>query len=233
MILVSLAVLIEMLGSDEIDVRERAGAALADLGLPAIRLAETDPDPEVAARGRDAYRNLCRRLPGETQALDDVDLHALTVCVRRLTGRTILWTDDLGLGRVRAKLVSDLPLADRPELLFAAWQAALEANMLIAAPFGDPSGNAWKIRPCPGGVKGSLPISMPSRVVRVFELPESHRDGLGEALDRLAAFPRGQRWLDRGRILILADFEENLPRVEDAVRAYGAPSRTLVTRPPN
>lgn len=150
------AALVESLGAEEVEERERAAAGLRRLGARALRAVERareDSDPEVAARARDLYPVLWRELPLEESAklpferlhLADIDLHTLSVAVGRVTGKTILWTEDLGLGKRRASLVSDLPLKDRPEILFRAYQAVLQVHGLVLVE-ADPG---FRIRPSP------------------------------------------------------------------------------------
>src|SRR5262245_66464459 len=62
--------------------------------------------------------------------LQDVNLHDLTVAVQRITKKTILWTEDLGLRNKRVHFVSDKPIADDPEVLWKAYQSILQVRHL-------------------------------------------------------------------------------------------------------
>src|SRR5262252_5545942 len=60
--------------------------------------------------------------------LQDVNLHDLTVAVQRITKKTILWTEELGLRNKRVHFVSDRPIADDPEVLWKAYQSILQVS---------------------------------------------------------------------------------------------------------
>lgn len=216
-----LAALIEMLGSDDIGKREWASAALLRLGqaaLTPLQQATRSPDPEIAARARDACEIIGLRLLVEDRSLADIDLHALSICVQRLSRKTILWREDLGLARIRAHVLSDLPLGSEPGLLFSVHLSTLEANGLIAISAGDPAQETYTIKPSPE--RGMQPLSKPRKVIRVFALRQSRQDGLAEALTRAASFPGLIRWRDPENALIVSEFEWNLQRVEETVAKY-------------
>src|SRR5688572_26735627 len=68
--------------------------------------------------------------------LQDVNLHDLTIAVQRITKRTILWTEDLGLRNKRVHFVSDKPVADDPEVLWKAYQSILQVSDLALTSVG-------------------------------------------------------------------------------------------------
>src|SRR5215203_873694 len=68
--------------------------------------------------------------------LQDVNLHDLTIAVQRITKKTILWTEDLGLRNKRVHFVSDKPVADDPEVLWKAYQSILQVSDLTLNSIG-------------------------------------------------------------------------------------------------
>src|SRR5687767_14126455 len=88
--------------------------------------------------------------------LQDVNLHDLTLAVQKITKKTFLWTEDLGLKNKRVHLVSDRPIADNPEALFKAYQSILQVSDLGLVPAGKPGEEIYKIVPAPGIVTKSV-----------------------------------------------------------------------------
>ncbi len=90
------------------------GAAVLSCLLGSMLFAQQQPPPKAEQDGK--------KMGG---ILQDVNLHDLTVAVQRITKKTILWTEDLGLRNKRVHLVSDKPIADDPEVLWKAYQSIL------------------------------------------------------------------------------------------------------------
>ena len=91
----------------------------------------------------------------ETQlggVLQDVNLHDLTVAVQKITGKTFLWTEDLGLRTKRVHLISDTPIAEDPKALFKAYQSILQVSQLMLVTVGKPGSEIFKIKPSNTGL---------------------------------------------------------------------------------
>ena len=89
------------------------GATLLSCLLGSMGLAQQQPPPKA---------DDAKKMGG---ILQDVNLHDLTVAVQRITKKTILWTEDLGLRNKRVHFVSDKPVADDPEVMWKAYQSIL------------------------------------------------------------------------------------------------------------
>src|SRR6185503_12112238 len=81
--------------------------------------------------------------------LQDVNLHDLTVAVQRITKKTILWTEDLGLRNKRVHFVSDKPIADDPEVLWKAYQSILQVSDITLNSIGKEGEEIYKLKPAP------------------------------------------------------------------------------------
>src|SRR5436190_22729509 len=81
--------------------------------------------------------------------LQDVNLHDLTIVVQRITKKTILWTEDLGLRNKRVHFVSDRPVADDPDILWKAYQSILQVSDLALTSVGKEGEEIYKLSPAP------------------------------------------------------------------------------------
>ena len=90
--------------------------------------------------------------------LQDVNLHDLTVAVQRITKRTILWTEDLGLRNKRVHFVSDRPVADDPDVMWKAYQSILQVSDLALTFAGVPGEEIYKLSPAPIVGKKNVPV---------------------------------------------------------------------------
>lgn len=213
--------LIERLGSEGIQEREESGAALKRLGAaaldPLVKALE-NADPEIAGRARDLLKALLPRLspdevdriPFESLDLADIDLHTLTVRIRGLVGKEVLWTEDLGLRKRRVHLVSDVPLKDEAEVLFAAYQSILQSNDLVLVPVSAGEEKTFKIRPSPG----RKPRAPEDRVTtRLFFLRKLGSREAQSALMNIASFPQCVLRPGPGNLLLVTDHDDNVRRI--------------------
>src|SRR5205814_4673132 len=90
--------------------------------------------------------------------LQDVNLHDLTIAVQRITKKTILWTEDLGLRNKRVHFVSDKPIADDPEVLWKAYLSILQVTDLTMNSIGKEGEEIYKLKPAPIAGKGNVPV---------------------------------------------------------------------------
>src|SRR5262245_23605709 len=115
-------------------MKRTAGVGILLWLLGSVTAAQEKP----AAAGQDKEKKL-------GGILQDVNLHDLTVAVQRMTKKTILWTEDLGLRNKRIHLVSDKPIADDPDALFKAYQSILQVSQLALVPVGKEGEEIYKI----------------------------------------------------------------------------------------
>ncbi len=147
-----LSALIEQLGSDSVRARDEASRELRRAGLSALsplRGAWMHPDPEVAARAREAYYAIGSRLPPHHRCERRGNLHDLSVFVQRRTGSALLWTEEHSLERFKVLIVSDVCLREHPDVLFAAYRARLFASSKTIIPIGREGEKVFKLRPMP------------------------------------------------------------------------------------
>src|SRR5688572_22246977 len=90
--------------------------------------------------------------------LEDVNLHDLTLHVQKVTRKTILWTEDLGLRNKRVHYVTDRPIGDDPVLLFKAYQHILQWNDLLLVPAGKEGEEVYKLSLAATGMKRPIPV---------------------------------------------------------------------------
>src|SRR5579862_2160215 len=109
--------------------------------------------------------------------LQDVNLHDLTIAVQRITKKTILWTEELGLRNKRVHFVSDRPIADDPEVLWKAYLSILQASEFTLNSVGKEGEEIYKLKPSTAAGKGSVPVlhnnvAVPEDrfVTRIFQL---------------------------------------------------------------
>ncbi len=157
--------------------------------------------------------------------LQDVNLHDLTVAVQRITKKTILWTEDLGLRNKRIHFVSDKPIADDPVLLFKAYQSILQVSDLVLVPAGEKGEEIYKIKPSPVATKAAVPvdrgpIAPPEDrfVTRIFQLQFVNPRNVQAALINMATFPQNVLAIEEAGIIIATDFDFNIRRFEEIVR---------------
>src|SRR6185295_9519898 len=113
------------------------GAALLSCLMGSLLPAQQQPPPK-ADEGK--------KIGG---VLQDVNLHDLTVAVQRITKKTILWTEDLGLRNKRVHFVSDKPVADDPEVMWKAYQSILQVSDLALSSIGKEGEEIYKLAPAP------------------------------------------------------------------------------------
>ena len=220
--------LIEGLGSEDVGERERSSLALRRLGASALSPLERamkDRDPEVAGRASDAHSAICDELAIESIKLDDVDLNSLSLCVQRVTHKTILWTEDLGLVRRRARIVSDVPLKKHPDLLFRVYQSILQVSDLALVPLVIEGGEAiYKVKPSANDGMGRRAAITESGVnedrfvTRVFQLKNVRPREVQVALN-VAIYPQSIIVVDSEGVLITTDFEDNIKRFQEIVKS--------------
>jgi general secretion pathway protein D len=158
--------------------------------------------------------------------LQDVNLHDLTVAVQRITKKTLLWTEDLGLRNKRVHFVSDKPLADDPEILFKAYQSILQVSDLALVPVGEKGEEIYKIKPSATVSKSGGPelqrdkiLSPEDRfVTRIFSLQYVQPRNVQAALINLATFPQNVLAIEEAGIIIASDFDHNIRRFEEIVK---------------
>lgn len=214
--------LVEKLGSDDIREREESSVALKALGaaaLDSLVRATGNSDPEIAGRARELLAALLPRLspeevnriPFESLDLADIDLHTLTVRIRGLVGKEILWTEDLGLRKRRVHLVSDVPLKDEAELLFKVYQSILQSNDLVLVPVSSGEEKTFKVRPSPG----RRPRAPEDRVTtRLIFLRKVGSREAQSALMNIASFPQCILRPGPGNLLLVTDTDESVRRIQ-------------------
>ncbi|HXG62095.1 MAG TPA: secretin N-terminal domain-containing protein [Planctomycetota bacterium] len=191
----------------------RVGALWA-LAASAV-LAQQQPPP---AAGRQEEKK-----PGGI--LQDVNLHDLTVAVQRITKKTILWTEDLGLRNKRVHLVSDTPIADNPELLFKAYQSILQVSDLVLIPTEQGGETIYKIAAAPVAPKKPVPVEKGELrpqdrfITRIFSLQYVSPRDVQAALLNMASFPQNILSIESAGLLIATDYDYNIQRFEEIIRA--------------
>jgi hypothetical protein len=227
-----LTTLVEKLGSESIQEREETSHRLMQLGLVALdRLykAQEHVDSEIACRARDLYYSSWSRLtpedlkelPFEKLNLEDIDLHTFTVRIEAITQKQIHWTEDLGLRKRRAHIVSDAPLRNEGELLFAMYQQILQVNELVLVPLSEKEKSTYKICPCSGGksprgTEGDTPAEH-KYVTRIMSLRHLKASDVQTALINVATFPQNIVRVDSGNLMLATDCDSNIKRFETIV----------------
>lgn len=157
--------------------------------------------------------------------LQDVNLHDLTVAVQRITKKTILWTEDLGLRNKRVHLVSDTPIADNPELLFKAYQSILQVSDLVLIPAEQNGEVIYKIAAAPVAPKKPVPVEKGDLrpqdrfITRIFSLQYVSPRDVQAALINMASFPQNILSIESAGLLIATDYDFNIQRFEEIIRA--------------
>jgi general secretion pathway protein D len=185
-------------------------AVLAALASP-ILLAQQNPP----AAGQE------RKLGG---ILQDVNLHDLTIAVQRITKKTILWTEDLGLRNKKIHFVTDKPVADDPELLFRAYQHILQVSDLMLVPTGKEGEEVFKIAASPVGPKKAVPVlrevlePQDRFVTRIFALQFVSPRDVQAALINMASFPQNILSIESAGLLLATDYDFNIRRFEEIIK---------------
>jgi general secretion pathway protein D len=157
--------------------------------------------------------------------LQDVNLHDLTLAVQKITKKTFLWTEDLGLRNKRIHLVSDRPIADNPEALFKAYQSILQVSDLGLVPAGKEGEEIYKLAPAPLLLKKSVPVQKEGQpgledryVTRLFALQYVSPRDVQAALINMASFPQNILAIESAGILVATDNDYNIRRFEDIIK---------------
>lgn len=157
--------------------------------------------------------------------LQDVNLHDLTVAVQRITKKSIIWTEDLGLRNKRVHFVSDRPVADDPEVLWKAYQSILQVSDLTLNMIGKEGEELYKLKPAPVAGKGNVPVQSGNVVTpedrfvtRIFQLQFVSPRDVQAALINMASFPQNVLSIESAGLLIATDFDFNIKRFEDIIR---------------
>jgi general secretion pathway protein D len=156
--------------------------------------------------------------------LQDVNLHDLTIAVQRITKKTILWTEDLGLRNKRVHFVSDRPIADDPEVLWKAYMSILQATELTLNSIGKEGEEIYKLKPSTVAGKGNVPVQKGDVVqpedrfvTRIFQLQFVSPRDVQAALINMASFPQNVLSIESAGLLIATDFDYNIKRFEDII----------------
>src|SRR5262245_44209900 len=157
--------------------------------------------------------------------LQDVNLHDLTVAVQRITKKTILWTEDLGLRNKRVHFVSDKPVADDPEVMWKAYQSILQVSDLALSAIGKEGEEIYKLAPAPVQGKKNVPVQKTDIVqpedrfvTRIFQLQFVSPRDVQAALINMASFPQNVLSIESAGLLIATDFDYNIKRFEDIIK---------------
>src|SRR5688572_245771 len=157
--------------------------------------------------------------------LQDVNLHDLTLAVQKITKKTFLWTEDLGLKNKRIHLVSDRPVADNAEALFKAYQSILQVSDLGLVPAGKAGEEIYKIVPAPVILKKSVTVQKEGvveledrYVTRLFTLQHVSPRDVQAALINMASFPQNILAIESAGILVATDNDYNIRRFEDIIK---------------
>jgi general secretion pathway protein D len=191
------------------------GAVLAILAATITVSAQQPPAPGAAPQ----------EPPKAGGVLQDVNLHDLTLAVQKITKKTFLWTEDLGLRNKRVHLVSDRPIADNPEALFKAYQSILQVSDLGLVPAGKEGEEIYKIAPAPLLLKKSVPVQKEGQpgledryVTRLFALQYVSPRDVQAALINMASFPQNILAIESAGILVATDNDYNIRRFEDIIK---------------
>ncbi len=156
--------------------------------------------------------------------LQDVNLHDLTIAVQRITKKTILWTEDLGLRNKKIHFVTDKPVADDPELLFRAYQHILQVSDLMLVPTGKEGEEVFKLAASPVGPKKAVPVlkevtdPQDRFVTRIFALQFVSPRDVQAALINMASFPQNILSIESAGLLLATDYDFNIRRFEEIIK---------------
>lgn len=199
----------------------RKGAAI--LGLLALSMTLGAQQPPPAAPG--AAGAAAQEGQKTGGVLQDVNLHDLTLAVQKITKKTFLWTEDLGLRNKRVHLVSDRPVADNPDALFKAYQSILQVSDLGLVPAGAEGEEIYKIAAAPILLKKPVPVQKDGTVAledryvtRLFALQYVSPRDVQAALINMASFPQNILAIESAGILVATDNDYNIRRFEDIIK---------------
>jgi general secretion pathway protein D len=156
--------------------------------------------------------------------LEDVNLHDLTIHVQKVTGKTIHWTEELGLRAKRAHYVTDRPIGDDPVLLFKAYQHILQWNDLLLVASGKEGEEVYSLTALGTSLKKPLPVvrdgaNPPERfTTRIFPLQNATPRALWPILSMLASSPQNVQPVDESGVLLVTDYDSNLRRLEEIIK---------------
>jgi general secretion pathway protein D len=157
--------------------------------------------------------------------LQDVNLHDLTIAVQKITKKSILWTEDLGLRNKRVHFVSDKPVADDPEVLWKAYQSILQVSDLAMTAVGKEGEEIYKLSPAPIVGKKNVPVQRKDIedpqdrfVTRIFQLQYVSPRDVQAALINMASFPQNVLSIESAGLLIATDFDYNIKRFEEIIK---------------
>lgn len=176
--------------------------------------------------------------PASQQGMDlkDVNVHDLTLVVQRLTGKTFLWNEELGLRNKRVHFVSDKPVMDDPEILFKAYQSILQVSGFALNPAGKPGEEIYKIASNQQGAKIPVPlvkeVGEPTDrfVTRVFSLQYVNPRDVQAALLNMASFPQALLAIEAAGILLATDYDYNIKRLEEIILAMDVKKPDVVMK---
>jgi general secretion pathway protein D len=164
---------------------------LAKIALFASALCVTAPVPQAVAQQLQVLN------------LQDADIRVFIQDVARTTGQTFI-IDPRVQGRV--SLASQTPLA-RDEL-FEVLLSTLRANGLVAAPAGS---RTWRIEPAAAGQGGAVQAA--GFATQIFKLRSLDARSAAETLRPMISAQGAVVPSQRGNLLIVADYADNLRRV--------------------
>jgi general secretion pathway protein D len=156
--------------------------------------------------------------------LDDVNLHDLTMHVQKVTKKTILWSEELGLRGKRTHYVTDRPIGDDPVLLFKAYQHILQWNDLVLVRADKENEEVYKITTLGAGLKKSIPLvreaADPSErfITRVFTLQNASPRAIWQTLAPMVSIAQNILPVEESGALIITDYESNLRRLEEILK---------------
>lgn len=195
-------------------IRFTGTAVLVVLGASMLLAQQQPPAPAGGAQ---------ERKPGGI--LQDVNLHDLTIAVQRITKKSFLWTEELGLRNKRVHFVSDRPIADDPEALFQAYRHILTVSEFSLVPVGKEGEEVYKIRPAQLGGKNVAPVErgeiVPTDryITRMFFLQHVSPRDVQAALINMASYPQNILSIESAGLLLATDSDYNIRRFEEIIKA--------------
>jgi general secretion pathway protein D len=156
--------------------------------------------------------------------LDDVNLHDLTMHVQKVTKKTILWSEDLGLRNKRTHYVTDRPIGDDPVLLFKAYQHILQWNDLVLIRSGKEDEEVYKLATLGNGPKKPIPLVRgdldPSErfITRAFTLQNASPRSLQLPLSQIVSLPQNLLPVEESSVILVTDYDSNIRRIEEIIK---------------
>ncbi len=166
----------------------------------------------------------------EFHVFEREDLHSITLLVSRLTGRRMMWTEDLGLTNKRINFSLASPLKD-PAKIFRVYQSFLNMNDLVLVPVrGSEEGEQYyKISLASTAPKRAIPVVDGTEkpedrfVSRVFRLQYVSPTEVHAALINMATFPQGILRIESAGVVVISDYDYNLQRFERIISEMDRP----------